>query len=84
MELRRLEDIYCDKYIVSVDLVEHGNVIAVSHDDSSITFYDTKTMAIFNGLDDANTVTSLAQAGFQFPMQTSGIMAPLLRTEHHD
>ena len=72
MELRRLEDLPCDKYIVSVDLVEHGTALAVTHDDSSITFYDTRTMAIFNGLDDASTVTCLAQAGFQFPMETLG------------
>ncbi|KAJ5091848.1 Mediator complex subunit Med16 [Penicillium alfredii] len=73
MELRRLEDIHLDKYVVSVDLVEHGTVLAVTNDDSSITFYDTKTMAVFNGLEDTNTVTSLAQAGFQFPIEASGL-----------
>lgn len=73
MELRRLEDIYCDRYIVSVDLVEHGTVLAVSHDDSSITCYDTRTMGALNGLDDSSTVTCLAQAGFQYPVETSGM-----------
>lgn len=73
MELRRLEDVYCDKYIVSVDLVEHGTVLAVSHDDSSITCYDTRTMTVLNGLDDSTTVTCLAQAGFQYPLESSGI-----------
>lgn len=73
MELRRLEDVYCDKYIVSVDLVEHGTVLAVSHDDSSITCYDTRTMTVLNGLDDSTTVTCLAQAGFQYPLETSGM-----------
>lgn len=72
MELHRLEDISTDKYIVSVDVIEHGTVLAVTHDDSSITFYDTRTMAVFNGLDDANTVTCLAQAGFQYPIETPG------------
>lgn len=72
MELRRLENVYCDKYIVSVDLVEHGTVLAVSHDDSSITCYDTRTMAVLNGLDDSSAVTCLAQAGFQYPLETSG------------
>lgn len=57
MELRRLEDIYCDKYIVSVDLIEHGAVLAVSHDDSSITCYETRTMTVLNGLGDSSTVT---------------------------
>ena len=78
MELRRLDDIHCHKYIVSVDLVEHGTALAVTHDDSSIIFYDTRTMAILNGLDDASTVTSLAQAGFQYPMDTPGIFDPFL------
>ncbi|KAJ5140385.1 hypothetical protein N7448_003793 [Penicillium atrosanguineum] len=73
MELRRLEDIHCDKYIVSVDLVEHGTALAITHDDSSITFYDTRTMAVFNGMDDTSTVTCLAQAGFQYPMNTPGL-----------
>ncbi|KAJ5898231.1 Mediator complex subunit Med16 [Penicillium tannophilum] len=73
MELRRLEDIHCDRYIVSVDIVEHGTALAVTHDDSSITFYDTRTMAVFNGLDDASTVTCLAQAGFQYQMDSPGI-----------
>ncbi|KAJ5275220.1 Mediator complex subunit Med16 [Penicillium chrysogenum] len=73
MELRRLEDIYCDKYIVSVDLIEHGAVLAVSHDDSSITCYETRTMTVLNGLGDSSTVTCLAQAGFHYPLETSGL-----------
>jgi mediator of RNA polymerase II transcription subunit 16 len=76
MELRRLEDIYCDKYIVSVDLIEHGAVLAVSHDDSSITCYETRTMTVLNGLGDSSTVTCLAQAGFHYPLETSGISGP--------
>ncbi|KAJ5946495.1 Mediator complex subunit Med16 [Penicillium verhagenii] len=73
MELRRLDDIHCEKFIVSVDVVEHGTALAVTLDDSSVRFYDTRTMAVFNGLDDASTVTCLAQAGFQFPMDTPGV-----------
>ncbi|KAJ5587671.1 Mediator complex subunit Med16 [Penicillium hispanicum] len=73
MELRRLEDIHCQKYIISVDLVEHGTALAITHDDSSIALYDTRSMAVFNGLDDANTVTCLGQAGFQYPMDVPGL-----------
>ncbi|KAJ5135801.1 Mediator complex subunit Med16 [Penicillium bovifimosum] len=73
MELRRLEDIYCDKFIVSVDVVEHGAVLALTHDDSSITCYDTRTMSILPGVDDSSTVTSLAQVGFQYPPEPSGL-----------
>lgn len=72
MELRRLEDIHLQKYVVSVDQTEYGNVLATTHDDSSITFYDPKTMAVFNGMDDNSTVTCLAQAGFNSSPEISG------------
>ncbi|KAJ9358238.1 hypothetical protein DTO027B9_2429 [Paecilomyces variotii] len=73
IDLRRLEDVYSDRYIVSVDHTEYGNVLSVTYDDSSIAFYDPKTMTNFNGVDDTNTVTSMAQAGFHFPLDASGI-----------
>lgn len=73
-----MEDIPCHKYIISVDLVEHGTTLAITHDDSSIALYDTRTMAGFNGLDDANTVTCLAQAGFQYPLDTPGMSPAIL------
>ncbi|EYE91177.1 mediator of RNA polymerase II transcription subunit 16 [Aspergillus ruber CBS 135680] len=73
MELRRLEDIHFDKYVISVDQAEHGTVLAITYDDSSITFYDPKTMAIFNGTDDNSTVTCLTQAGFHSPPEVSGL-----------
>ncbi|KAI9928807.1 hypothetical protein ASPWEDRAFT_127770 [Aspergillus wentii DTO 134E9] len=73
MELRRLENIYSDKHIISIDQTEYGNVLAVTYDDSSVIFYDPKTMAVFSGMDDVNTVTSLAQAGFHYPSEISGI-----------
>ncbi|CAK45284.1 uncharacterized protein An08g02480 [Aspergillus niger] len=70
--LRRLEDIYSDRYVISVDQIEYGNVVAITYDDSSVSFYDPKTMALFNGVDDANTVTGLAQAGFHYAPDASG------------
>ena len=75
--MRRLEDIHLHKYVISVDLIEHvtAPALALTHDDSSITFYETKTMTVFNGLDDANTVNCFAQAGFQYPMDTPGMSA---------
>lgn len=75
--MRRLEDIHLHKYIISVDLIEHvtAPALALTHDDSSITFYETKTMTVFNGLDDTNTVNCFAQAGFQYPMDTPGMFA---------
>ena len=72
MELHRLEDIHFDKYVISIDQIEYGSVLAISYDDSSITFYDPKTMAVFNGSDDNTTVTCLAQAGFHTPPEISG------------
>ncbi|OJK00380.1 hypothetical protein ASPACDRAFT_1868972 [Aspergillus aculeatus ATCC 16872] len=71
--LNRLDDIFCDRYVVSIDHIEYANVLAVTYDDSSISFYDPKTMAAFNGVDDANTVTSLAQAGFHYSPDTPGL-----------
>lgn len=87
LELRRLEDIHCQRYIISVDLVEHGTALAITHDDSSIALYDTRTMAVFNGLDDASTVTCLGQAGFQYPMDMPGTFAPTCHIslgDHHN
>lgn len=72
MELRRMEDIYCDKFVVSVDQTEYGNALAVTYDDSSIVFHDPKNMTAFNGVEDTNTVTSLAQAGFYCPPDATG------------
>ncbi|KAL4905887.1 mediator of RNA polymerase II transcription subunit 16 [Aspergillus multicolor] len=71
--LRRLDDITSDRHVVSVDQTEYGNVLAVSFDDSSISFYDPKTMAAFDVVDDTNTVTSLAQAGFHYPLEPSAL-----------
>lgn len=73
MELRRLEDLYSERSVVSVDHIEFGNVLAVTYDDSSIAFLDPKTMVSFNGVDDTNTVTSMAQAGFHYPLEASGM-----------
>ncbi|PWY81960.1 mediator of RNA polymerase II transcription subunit 16 [Aspergillus heteromorphus CBS 117.55] len=70
--LRRLDDICSDRYVISVDHMEYGNVLAITYDDSSVAFYDPKTMAVFNGIDDGNTVTSLAQAGFHYTPDTTG------------
>lgn len=41
----------------------------MTFDDGSVAFYDPKTMSPFSGVDDANTVTSLAQAGFHYPLE---------------
>lgn len=73
MELRRLDDIHCHRYVISVDMVEHGTALAITHDDSSVSFYDPRGMTLFNGMDDGSTVTCLTQAGYQYPMETPGI-----------
>lgn len=79
MELRRLDDIYCDKHVVSIDQIEYGNVLAVTYDDSSVIFHDPKTMAIFNGIEDTNSVSSLAQSGFHYPPHASGSCCAYLK-----
>jgi mediator of RNA polymerase II transcription subunit 16, fungi type len=58
--------------VISIDHTEYGNVLAITFDDSSISFHDPKTMVSFTGIDDANTVTSMAQAGFHYPLDASG------------
>ncbi|OJJ49688.1 hypothetical protein ASPZODRAFT_89066 [Penicilliopsis zonata CBS 506.65] len=72
VELRRLEDVYSDKHVISVEVTEYGNVLAFTHDDGSVSFYDPKNMTTFNGVDDTNTVTSLAQVGFLYPIGIPG------------
>lgn len=52
--------------------MEHGTALAVTYDDGSVVFYDTRTMGVFNGMDDTSTVTCLAQAGFHYPMNSTG------------
>jgi mediator of RNA polymerase II transcription subunit 16, fungi type len=59
--------------VVSIDHVEFGNVLAISHDDSSVSFFDPKTMSTFSESHDVNTVTSMAQAGFRFPLDAPGL-----------
>ncbi|KAB8271841.1 mediator of RNA polymerase II transcription subunit 16 [Aspergillus minisclerotigenes] len=71
--LRRQEDMYCDRYVTMIEQTEHGNVLAVTYGDSSVTFYDPKTMAVLNGTDDTNTLTSLAHAGFHYPPDSAGL-----------
>ncbi|KAF7719404.1 Uncharacterized protein PECH_004899 [Penicillium ucsense] len=75
IEMRRLENIYLDKYVISVDPMEHVTTPALTftHDDGTITSYETKTMAVFSGLEDPSTVNCLAQAGFRFPPSTPGL-----------
>lgn len=90
MELRRLDDIHCHRYVISVDMVEHGTALAITHDDSSVSFYDPRGMSLFNGMDDGSTVTCLTQAGYQYPMETPGrtlnmthIPSAILLTHHY-
>jgi mediator of RNA polymerase II transcription subunit 16 len=52
--------------------MEAGNVLGVTFDDSSISFFDAKSMNSLGTLEDTNSVTSMPQAGFSFPIDTSG------------
>lgn len=71
-DLRKQEDLHFDRFIVSIDYMEAGCVMAVTFDDSNISFFDARSMTPLNMLDDINTVTSIPQAGFIFPTDTSG------------
>ncbi|KAE8549529.1 hypothetical protein EYB25_008051 [Talaromyces marneffei] len=73
LEIRRMEDIHFDKHVVSIDQIEFGCVLAITHDDSSVSFFDPKSMSQFTEGGDINAVTSIAQAGFRFPSDTPGL-----------
>jgi len=47
-------------------------VLAITFDDSSISFFDARSMDSLSALEDTSTVTSMPQAGFSFPIDTSG------------
>lgn len=70
--LRRLEDFHSDRFVVSIDQIESGNVLAVTYDDSSISFLNPTTMKNFDSTSDENTVIGMAQIGFNFPIDISG------------
>ena len=59
--------------MVSIDHVEFGNVLAITHDDSSVSLFDPKTMSTFSEAPEVNTVTSMAQAGFRYPLDAPGL-----------
>lgn len=69
-----MEDIHFDKHVVSMDQIEFGCVLAIAHDDSSVSFFDPKSMSQFTEGGDINTVTSMAQAGFRFPFDAPGLL----------
>ncbi|PGH02542.1 hypothetical protein GX51_04568 [Blastomyces parvus] len=70
---RRLEDIYFDRFVVSVDYTEAGSVLAITHDDSSISFFEARSMRPIDENEDGNIVTSMPNAGFTFPIDASGL-----------
>lgn len=72
IELRRLEDFHSDRFVVSIDQVEAGNVLAVTYDDSSVSFLNPATMKNFHSTLDENTVIGMSQVGFNFPIDISG------------
>lgn len=71
-DLRKREDLPFERFIVSIDYMDAGCVMAVTFDDSNIAFFDARSMKPLDVLDDINTVTSMAQAGFAFPTDASG------------
>ncbi|KAL1954471.1 hypothetical protein VTO42DRAFT_1147 [Malbranchea cinnamomea] len=71
-ELQIQKDLHFNRFIVSIDYMETGCVIAVTFDDGEISFFDAKSMTPLN-TNDLDTVTSMPQAGFSFPADTSGL-----------
>jgi hypothetical protein len=58
--------------VVAIDHIEFGNVLAVTYDDSSILFLNPATMSNFDTVQDENVVSSMAQVGFNFPIDIAG------------
>lgn len=54
-------------------------MLAVTCDDSSISFFDARSMHPLSTLEDTSTVTSMSQAGFSFPIDTSGDYALIMQ-----
>lgn len=67
-ELVRMEDdLASPRIVVALDYLEAMNAVAVMYDDNSIAMLDPKTLRpCYTG--DHNSITSLAQAGFQYPV----------------
>ncbi|KAL2380818.1 hypothetical protein RJZ90_004344 [Blastomyces dermatitidis] len=72
---RRLDDIYFERYVVSIDYTEASSVLAITHDDSSISFFEARSMRPITENEDGNTVTSMPNAGFTFPIDASAALA---------
>lgn len=75
MILRKQNDMPSDRLILAMDYIEAGGIIALTHDDGSIVFFDVKTMkhAAHVG-DSSNTVISIVQAGYTFPPSSPGMV----------
>ena len=58
--------------MVAIDHIEFGNVLAVTYDDSSILLLNPATMSGFDIVMDENVVSSMAQVGYNFPIDISG------------
>ncbi|KAK2754263.1 mediator complex subunit [Arachnomyces sp. PD_36] len=72
-ELRRLEDFYSDRFVVSIDQIDAGNVLAVTYDDSSIAFLNPMTMKNVDPNSDESTISGMAAVGFNYPIDISGL-----------
>lgn len=70
--MQRQDDVKFDRFTVSVDYMEAASLLAITFDDSNISFFDARSMAPRNAPDDLNTITSMPQAGFTFPSGAPG------------
>ncbi|KAM5439122.1 Mediator of RNA polymerase II transcription subunit 16 [Microsporum canis] len=70
-ELKRQEDIYFERHVISIDYMEAGNILTITTEDGNIAFYDAKSFTPLSGPNDVETVTSLPQSGFTFPAAIS-------------
>ncbi|KXL45872.1 MAG: hypothetical protein FE78DRAFT_70587 [Acidomyces sp. 'richmondensis'] len=63
--LKRQNDIFSAKVVVSVDVQYHNTLLALLASDGTIEYRDTATWSVIEPLADMTTASSLPQAGFE-------------------
>ncbi|KAI9840028.1 MAG: hypothetical protein M1819_000220 [Sarea resinae] len=71
ISLKRLEDFTIPKIVLSLQQLNLYTTIALAHSDGSIDFYDRESMNLITANEDWDTISSMSQAGFAFPVDDS-------------
>jgi mediator of RNA polymerase II transcription subunit 16 len=69
--------VYFDRFIITIHHSEVAPTLAVVFDDGSITFLNQVSMQNLALQQDTNMISSMPQAGFNFPLGASGLQAAI-------